>query len=178
MEFIKKLRTFDIIIIAVVILAIFVGLLTTLGKRETSEKQIELKTSVEIDVFLRGVTVTSSNNIFQTGDETFITIRNVPYTKLKIKDVKFDRKKAYVPTNNSKKPFEILDDVSEPYKYDFLVTVVDDAFITKDFDGAVVGGNKIKIGIPITLEGSDYKLAGVVSNVSVVKEEETQEEEN
>ena len=36
--------------------------------------------------------------------------------------------------------------------------------ITKDGD-AVVGGNKVKIGLPITLEGAKYKLNGVISNV-------------
>ena len=49
-----------------------------------------------------------------------------------------------------------------------MVTVQDDAKITKD--GAVVGGNKIKIGLPVTLEGKDYKLNGVVSNITLSKE--------
>ena len=29
----------------------------------------------------------------------------------------------------------------------------------------MVGGNKVKIGIPITLEGAKYKLNGVIVNV-------------
>ena len=57
-----------------------------------------------------------------------------------------------------------------PIYYDFLVTVEDDAKITKD--GAVVGGNKIKIGLPVTLEGVDYRLNGIVSNISVSKKAE------
>ena len=44
--------------------------------------------------------------------------------------------------------------------YDVVVTLTDNAKITKD--GAVVGGNKIKIGLPITLEGADYKFTGSV----------------
>ena len=168
MKSLKKLSTFDLIIIGVIIVALLVGLLTMFGKRATSSNQIETTTDVEIEVFLRSVTVSASNNIFEAGDETFITIRNVPYTKLKIKDVKYDRKKAIVPTFNAKKPFDVVDDVTSPYQYDFLITVVDKAKITKDRDGAVVGGNKIKIGLPITLEGADYKLNGVVSNITVV----------
>ncbi len=168
MKFLKKLRTFDLIIIGVLIVALLVGMLTMFGKRATSSNQIETTADVEIEIFLRSVTVSASNNIFEAGDETFITIRNVPYTKLKIKDVKYDRKKAIVPTFNTKKPFTVVDDVTAPYQYDFLITVVDKAKITKDRDGAVVGGNKIKIGLPITLEGSDYKLNGIVSNITVV----------
>ena len=168
MKLLKKLRTFDLIIIGVLIVALLVGLLTFFGKRATSSKQIETTTDVEIEIFLRSVTVSSSNNIFEEGDETFITIRNVPYTKLKIKDVKYDRKKAIVPTFNVKQPFVVVDDVTLPYQYDFLITVVDKAKITKDRDGAVVGGNKIKIGLPITLEGDDYRLNGTVSNITIV----------
>ena len=39
------------------------------------------------------------------------------------------------------------------------------AKITKD--GAVVGGNKIKVGLPVTLEGMAYKLNGIISDVRV-----------
>lgn len=168
MEFLKRLRTFDLIILSVIIIALLVGFLTMFGKRATSSNQIETTTDIEIEVFLRSVTISASNNIFEAGDETFITIRNVPYTKLKIKDVKYDRKKAIVPTFNANKPFSVVDDVTAPYQYDFLITVMDKAKITKDRDGAVVGGNKIKIGLPITLEGADYKLNGIVSNITVV----------
>lgn len=170
MKFLKKLRTFDLIIIGILIIALLIGILTFFGKRATSSNQIETTTDVEIEVFLRSVTISASNNIFEKGDETFITIRNVPYTKLKIKDVKFDRKKTIVPTLNGKQPFAIVDDISMPYQYDFLVTIVDKAKITKDRDGAVVGGNKIKIGLPITLEGEDYRLNGTVSNITVIQE--------
>lgn len=151
-----------------VIIALLVGVFTLLGARSTSSKQIEASTKVAIEVFFRGVVVTSSNSPFKEGEETFITIRNVPYTKLKIKSVKFERKKAIIPTLNVKKPFEVVDDVASPFQYDFLVTVMDDAKITKD--GAVVGGNKIKIGLPVTLEGVDYRLNGVVANITLHNE--------
>ncbi len=166
MEFLKKLRIFDIVIILIIIAAILLGVLTFLGKRATSSAQIEASAPVEIETFFRGVAVTSANTPFKEGDETFITIRNVPYTKLKIKSVKFERKKTVVPTINPKQPFVVVDDPSSPFQFDFLVTVLDDAKITKD--GAVVGGNKIKIGLPVTFEGVDYKLTGVVTNITLV----------
>ena len=50
--------------------------------------------------------------------------------------------------------------------YDVIVTLVDTAKITKD--GAVVGGNKIKIGLPITLEGKDYRFNGTVSDLKTI----------
>ncbi len=166
--FLKKLRPLDVIIILIVLLALIVGGLTALGKRATSSKQIEATTKVDIEVYFRGVVVTSNNSPFEIGDETLITIRNVPYTKLKIVNVNYDRKKVILPAGTSS--YQVVDDLTSPFNYDFLVTVEDEAKITKD--GAVVGGNKIKIGLPVTLEGVDYRLNGVVSNISVSKKAE------
>ena len=41
MEFIKKLKPFDYLVIAIVLICIIVGGLTFLGKRTTSSNQIE-----------------------------------------------------------------------------------------------------------------------------------------
>ena len=71
-----------------------------------------------------------------------------------------------IPTFNSKKPYIVANDETCPFQYDYLVTVVDSAKITKEGD-AVVGGNKVKIGLPITLEGAKYKLNGVITNITV-----------
>ena len=169
MEFIKKIRPFDYLIIAIVAVCLVVGFLTFSGKRATSSNQIETTTNIELEVYLRGVAVTADEPIFKKDEETFITIRNVPYTKLKIKEVKFDKRKTIVPVINSKKPYLVVNDDSAPYQYDYLVKVIDTAKITKDGD-AVVGGNKVKIGLPITLEGAKYKLNGVISNIIVSPE--------
>ncbi len=169
MQFLKKLRPFDYLVIAIVFIIFIVGILTFTGKRATSSNQIETTTNVELEIYLRGVNVTSDEPVFKKGEETFITIRNVPYTKLKIKDVKFNKRKAIIPTINSKKPYIVVDDDTAPFQYDFLVKVNDDAKITKDGD-AVLGGNKVKIGLPITLEGAKYKLNGVITNIIVSPE--------
>lgn len=164
MDFIKKIKPFDYLIIIIVLVGLIVGFMTIKGKRATSSNQIEATVNIEMEIYLRGVASTSDEPIFKKDDETFITIRNVPYTKLKIKDVKFDKRKIMLPTINPKKPYITVNDDTTPYQYDYLVKVVDSAKITKDGD-AVVGGNKVKIGLPITLEGAKYKLNGVITNV-------------
>ena len=169
MKNIKRLRPFDYLVIFIIVIALFVGVLTKTGKRATSSNQIEATVNVEMEVYLRGVTSTSNEPLFNIGDETFITIRNVPYTKLKIKDVKFDKRKMMLPTINPKKPYIVVNDETAPIQYDYLVKVVDSAKITKDGD-AVVGGNKEKIGLPITLEGAKYKLNGIIANVAASPE--------
>ena len=90
----------------------------------------------------------------------------MPYSDLDIVDVKSERRKIVIPTPTSKKFVVEVEDASQPDLYDVVVTLADTAKITKD--GAVVGGNKIKIGLPITLEGKNYKFTGSVSDLKVI----------
>ena len=166
MEIIKKLKPFDYFVIIILIIGFIIGCLTFCGLRKTSSKQIDKTTQVELEIYLRGVTVTSDEPIFLPDEETFITIRNVPYTKLKIDEVQCTKRKLIVPSSVSKRGFILVNDETMPYTYDYLVTVSDNAKITKEGD-AVVGGNKIKIGLPVTLEGAKYKLNGTISNIIV-----------
>ena len=54
------------------------------------------------------------------------------------------------------------------------ITIKDVAKITKD--GAVVGGNKIKMGLPVTLEGQRYKFNGTISDVRVTSDVEVKDD--
>ncbi len=49
---------------------------------------------------LKGVSITDTQIPYKAGEETFITIRNVPYTKLKIVDVAYQPRKIVLPVNN------------------------------------------------------------------------------
>ena len=159
----KKFRIIDVIILLTVLIALIVGFLTYKHFRQTADKQIEKTSKIAFQVFLRGVTITNTDIPIQIGDESFISIRNVPYTALKVIDVKADSKKIVMPNPKGNPTFILVDDYSQLFMFDILVSVIDTAKITKD--GAVVGGNKIKIGLPITLEGKNYKFNGTVSNI-------------
>ncbi len=165
-ELIKKIRVVDFIIVAFVIVALGVGFVTYKGYRQTADKQIEATSKITFKVFMRGVTFSGENIPIKKGEKTFISIRNVPYSDLDIVDVKADRRKIVLPTFNSKKVMIVVEDESQPDLYDVVVTLTDTAKITKD--GAVVGGNKVKLGLPITLEGADYKFTGSVSDIRIV----------
>ena len=168
-DFLKKFKPVDIIVIVGVAVALVVGFATFKNFRQTADKQIEATSPIVFDVFLRGITLTGDSKPINAGEKTFISIRNVPYSDLEILNVKSDRRKVVLPMINNvksaKKNVLIVDDVSQSNVYDITVTLTDIAKITKD--GAVVGGNKIKMGLPITLEGKDYKFNGTVSNVTV-----------
>ncbi len=164
-EIFKRFRTVDIIIVTGIILALIVGFFTYKNFRQTASQQIEAVSKISFQVFIRGVTLTGNEIPLKAKEKTFICIRNVPYTDLDVLDVKAERKKVVLPVLNSKKVM-VVEDVSQANMYDITVTLTDTAKITKD--GAVVGGNKIKIGLPITLEGEDYKFNGTVSDLKVM----------
>ena len=164
-EIMKKIRLVDFIIIAFCMVALCVGFYTYKGYRQTADKQIEATSKIVFKVFMRGVTFSGEQIPIKKGDKTFISIRNVPYSNLDVVDVNADRRKIVIPTPTGQKVLTVTDE-SQPDLYDVVVTLTDIAKITKD--GAVVGGNKIKMGLPITLEGADYKFTGSVSDLKVI----------
>ena len=168
-KFFSDIKPVDWIIVGGIILALIVGPLTFLHFRGTASNKIEAQATIGFQVFLRGVTLTGNESPIRPNDTTFITIRNVPYTDLKVIDVRVDTKKTVLPNPKpGKDAFVMVEDISQAFLYDMVVTLVDpSAKITKD--GAVVGGNKIKIGLPVTLEGPSYKLNGTVSDVRILQ---------
>lgn len=170
-----KFKAVDLIIVIGIILALLVGFITYKNFRQTASKQIEATSQINFDVFIRGITYTGDDLPIKSGEKTFISIRNVPYSDLQIVSVKTEKRKVVLPrlttsTNNDNKTVLVVEDPSQSNVYDILVSLTDVAKITKD--GAVVGGNKIKIGLPITLEGKDYKFNGTVSNLQVSADSE------
>lgn len=160
----KKFGLVDLIIVLGVIIALAVGVYTAKYFRQTADKQIEATSPITFQVFLRGVTVTGEEFPVKPEDKTFITIRNVPYTELSVVDVKSEARQTFAPMAKN----VLVPDPAQPAIYDAVVTITDTAKITKD--GAVVGGNKIKMGLPVTLEGEKYKFNGTISDVRVTTE--------
>lgn len=163
----KDFKKADWAIIAGGIVILLILILTTLGVNKFLSKTPVLEEKdIQFTVFFRGVTITDNVSPFTPGEDAFITIRNVPYTKLKIIDVKYDRRKILLETSK-KGDYQPVENISEPCLFDFTVTLQDRAKITDD--GAVVGGNKVKMGIPVVLEGKKYKFTGVISNVQYIE---------
>lgn len=167
MNFLKKLKVTDYIIIILVLVLIATGSLAVFKKKNFSNLPVEKEVTINFEVFFRGVTLTSSESPFKPGDDAFITIRNVPYTKLKITDISGRPRMMLVPANN-KQGLMPVEDISVPNLYDFVIKLEDKAKKTED--GYVAGGNKIKMGIPVVIEGAKYKYSGTVSNVYEVEE--------
>lgn len=162
-----KVNVLDFIVVMVILLGITGLYLVKSGRFATSAKVIKSESNIEFDVVIRGLKLSNLNNLFKTGSKSFITIRNVPYTSLRIvKSVMTPWQTVIADPSDPSKAISVIDP-SEPYTYNYLVTLKDRATITDD--GPVIGGNKIKIGLPVTLEGFDYRLNGSVSDVRVKK---------
>ncbi len=161
----KNFNIVDIIIVLGVVAALIVGVLTMKHFRQTADKQIEATSAITFQVFLRGVTVTGDEFPIKSNGKTFITIRNVPYTELNVLKVTSQPRQTAIASQKAKEQYILINDPAQPAIYDAIVTITDTAKITKD--GAVVGGNKIKMGLPVTLEGENYKFNGTISDVRV-----------
>ena len=168
----KKLKITDYIIILLIITLTVVGGLAVFKKKNFSNLPIEKEAIIHFDVFFRGITLTAMTEPFQKGDNAFITIRNVPYTKLKIVDAIGQPRMIALPSNN-KEGFIVKEDVSFPNLYDIVVRLEDKA--KKTPDGYVAGGNKIKMGIPVVIEGETYKYTGTISNIIEINQETEQQ---
>lgn len=158
----KKLKLADYIIIGFILILVVIGTLAVFKKKSFANLPIEKETKINFEVFFRGVTISDTVAPFNAGEDAFITIRNVPYTKLKIVAMDGRPRMAISPANN-KEGYIITQDVSMPNMYDLIVKLEDTA--KKTPDGYVAGGNKIKMGIPVVIEGEKYKYTGVISNV-------------
>lgn len=178
-EILAKIKKADIvIIIAIVAILVMLGAVALGANKFFSKSPVLEEKDVLFSVFFRGITITDTETPFKPDEDTFITIRNVPYTKLKIVNVVFDRRQTLVETEK-RGTYKPVEDISQPCVFDFVVTVKDRAKVTED--GAVVGGNKIKMGIPVILEGRNYKFTGVISNVQYaedVEKQQNQQEQN
>ncbi len=159
--------------IFVVILVIIIGVLVVkAGVHRPVSKVTKGTKPVEITITTRAYDITAKEEIMEAGDTTFITIRNVPYTKLEIKKVKKEHvQEMFFNYDRPEVPY-LINNVAFPNRYQYIVVLEDKAQITSD--GAVVGGNKIKIGLPVDIEGFNYRLSGMVSNVKVIDEEDNE----
>ncbi len=163
----EMINPIDLGIVILIILFVLGLFLVKTNRHVTSSKIIKDYAPVEFDVSIKDVKITTDKKLFKKNEKAFLTIRNVPYTSLEIISVKKHPYKI-ISSNN-----EAINDPAHPDIYEFLVTLKDNAHITQD--GAVIGGNKIKIGLPVTIEGFDYKFLGYVSSLKILSQKNKQD---
>lgn len=123
--------------------------------------------SVEIDAVVRGLSVRDPQVLlteFDKSKKAELIIRKVPHGEIEIKSVKQLARNIAVP-----QPDGTVKSLPDPridlFSTDMMMTLTGKATITGD--GPVLGGEKIKIGVPIELEGFNYSFNATVVDVRI-----------
>lgn len=171
-----KFRTnlLDLFILLCIFFSI-TGYILARAEKTSLNKLIEGKEKIGIEVYIPDVHQSGSaytTELFKVGNKSAITIRNRPYTQLEIIKTEIKQKTTLLP--NLSGSFKVIKDPTKNHLKDYYVTLTDIALKTKD--GFVIGGNKIKTGNPVELEGFNYRLNGKVINIYTINEEEHNQE--
>ncbi|NEP15734.1 MAG: DUF4330 domain-containing protein [Leptolyngbya sp. SIO4C1] len=153
------------------ILAVVVGIFLFPGTSGSVAQVGSTNTDIEVDLIARGLTVLNPNEFLESmkaEGETTIIIRNQPYGKVDLIDVKPLPRSTAVP-----QPDGSVESFPDPrpeldYTADMLITIGGEAQITPS--GPVLGNSKIKIGTPIELEGELYNFKASTVAVRILEE--------
>jgi len=152
---------------ALVILLVIVGIFFFPGT-SGSIAQVGVPTKpVEIDVVVRGLNIRQPQNLmkdFQTKKKTSIIIRNQPYGQVDVKSVKELPRTVVVPQPDGTVK-ALPDPRKDTFSSDMIITLAGKAQITNN--GPVLGNSKLKVGIPLELEGFDYNFNATVIDVRI-----------
>ncbi|MEM7769013.1 MAG: DUF4330 domain-containing protein [Cyanobacteria bacterium P01_A01_bin.37] len=123
---------------------------------------------VEVDVMVRGLTVSEPQVLIQSmkdEGETEILVRNISFGTVTIKDVQELPRTVATPQPDG--TLLALDDPRPELNFttDILITLTDDAQVSDD--SVVFGQNSVKIGTQIVLEGQLYKINTTVVGVRI-----------
>jgi hypothetical protein len=157
-----RVNVLDLLLLVVVFVSALGVVLARTGNAGVNQV-LKGEGTAEIDLFFRGSIADPS--MFKVGDKTFITIRNQPHASLKIVGVKVTPKLITMPAPGGVKAYP---DPSEPFGKDVVLTVREKAQFTDD--AVIMGGQKIKVGVPIEVEGFKYRLRGSIVDVRVVEQ--------
>ncbi len=143
---------------ALVILLVLFGIFIFPGT-SGSVAQVNIPTKpVEIEVVVR-VAGQNTESLFKPGEKTSIIIRNQPSGEITVKEVKELPDNVFVPQPDGK--VQVIPDPRPESKLsrNLLLTLQGNAQVTEK--GLVLGGNKMKIGAPIELEGINYSFTNL-----------------
>ena len=159
-----KFNLLNLILLITIIFSV-TGYIFAKEEKTSLSKIIEGKENIAIELLIPDV-FSDERGIFKAGEKSAITVRNRPYTKLTI--IKTEAKSKFITIPNIGGSYKTIEDPTKVNVKDYIVTLSDVALKTSD--GYVIGGNKIKIGNQIELEGFNYRLNGKVVNIYPLNE--------
>lgn len=155
-----RINVIDFVFVSTVCLAVMGVLLVQSGLHVTSGQVVQGETDILIAVQVPNLK-TLDSALFKPGQKTAITIRNQPRGQVLIEDVKSEPVKITLPSPTGQA--QSIPDPSQANGYDYTLWLKDHAKVTED--GYVTEGVKVKIGLPIELEGFKYRVYGKIVDV-------------
>ena len=152
---------------ALIIVLVIIGIFFFPGTSGTSIAGQSGTKQIELDVIVRGLSVRDPNAVlseFDKSKKANLIIRKVPHGQIDIKSVQQLPRTLIIPQPDGTAKV-VPDPRTDVYSADMLMTLTGKATITQD--GAVLGGEKIKIGVPIELEGFNYSFNASVIDVRI-----------
>lgn len=151
---------------ALVILLVILGIFVFPGPTGSTLAQLNPAKPIEVDVVVRGLNVLKPQDLikqFETEKKTNIIIRNQPYGQVEIKAVRPLPRSVIAPQPDGS--VKALPDPRAELALtaDMVMTLAGKAQVTDD--GLVLGNTKIKIGVPVELEGKNYDFNSTVIDI-------------
>jgi hypothetical protein len=144
--------------------AVLVGLVVVPGTGG-SLAQVGGTQPVEVEVMVRGLSVTRPEALIKAGDKASFIIRNQPAGEVTLKQVVLVPRQFGVPQPDGSVRYLPDTRLQETVSRDFILTLAGRGQV---IDGAiVVANNKIKVGVPVELEGPQYTMRGSVMDMRV-----------
>jgi len=158
-----KISVIDLAALGVVLMVV-VGIFFVPGGTG-SVAQVGPTRMVEIDLIVRGLSIARPEELMRSGDTVSFIVRNQPAGTLTIKNLTFFAPQVEVPQPDGSVKFVADARPQARYLRDMVITLTGTAQVVDG--GAVVGNSKIKVGVPVELEGAQYNVRGSVMDVRV-----------
>jgi len=156
----RFINPIDLLAILLIVAFLLFLILGKMGKQPVLAEGQPSK--IEIDAIVRALPCTDTNCL-KPGEELFLTVKNQPFDRVMLKDVKFFPRQAVVPTGNG--GYKLIPSPSEPYTVDILLVLQAQGYVRSD---GIVVGTKLQVGIPIDLEGKMISVKGQVAGIRVL----------
>jgi len=164
-KFLGKINAIDLFLM-IVVLGVLMGLIWSGTGHSSLNKKVAAEGQAEVKIAIRGARV-EDLKVFDRYKKAFVIIRNQPFDNVDIVSVKAWRRPLtfYVPDQKKPMRFENFDD---SLSTDVDMVIRSNAqFTTDDPPSIVLGGNKVKAGIPVELETTEYKFTGSIISVKM-----------
>jgi hypothetical protein len=149
--------------LVLVILATIIGFFWARTGHTSLSKKVKAEGPADVKIAIRGARV-EDMKVFDKYKKAFIIIRNQPYQEVDIVSVKSWRRPLTFYDPPTKQTVKFLN-VEDPLATDVDIVIRDNAQFTGN--DIVLGGNKVKAGIPVELETLEYKFTGSIISIKM-----------